>query len=81
MNDPEFVPTRWQTTLLIIASVLVVTLFNIFAAKHLPLAEAIFVGAHILAFFPVVIYLSLRQSNRPAPFLLNSPTMEQIGIL
>lgn len=33
------------------------SMFNIFAAKHLPLAEAISAAFHVLAFFPVVVVL------------------------
>lgn len=32
-------------------------MFNIFAAKQLPLAEAIFAAFHVLAFFPVIVVL------------------------
>lgn len=48
---------RWQGTLLIMASVLGISLFNVFAAKHLPLAEGIFVTIHVFAFFPVIVML------------------------
>src|SRR5947207_1947426 len=51
LNDATYVPTRWQGTLLIIASVIGIGLFNVFAAKHLPLAEGVFVTFHVFAFF------------------------------
>ncbi|OAQ74176.1 amino acid transporter [Pochonia chlamydosporia 170] len=57
LNDDSYSPTRWQGTLLVIASVIAVSLFNVFAAKHLPLAEGTFVTLYIFSFFPVVITL------------------------
>lgn len=33
------------------------SLFNIFAAKHLPLAEGIFVTFHFFAFVPIIVTL------------------------
>lgn len=57
LNNPSYLPQRWQGTLFIFASVIGMSMFNIFAAKHLPLAEAIFAAFHVLAFFPVVVVL------------------------
>lgn len=57
LNDESYAPTRWQGTLLVIASVIAVSLFNVFAAKHLPLAEGTFVTLYIFSFFPVIITL------------------------
>lgn len=55
--DPNYVPERWQATLLIIASAIGIGLFNIYGAKHLPLAEGIFATFHVFAFFPVIAVL------------------------
>lgn len=57
LNNITYSPERWQATLLIIASVIGIAMFNVFAAKHLPLAEGIFVTVHIFAFFPIIITL------------------------
>jgi choline transport protein len=57
LNNPDYVPTGWQGTLFIWAAVIGIALFNIFAAKRLPLAEGIFVTVHVFAFFPVIIIL------------------------
>lgn len=57
INDESYGATRWQATLLIFASVIGIGLFNIFGAKHLPLAEGIFVALHFFAFFPVIIVI------------------------
>lgn len=54
VSNPEYVPERWQATLLIMASSIFISLFNIYAAKHLPLAEGLFATFHVLAFVPVI---------------------------
>jgi amino acid transporter len=66
LNDVTYVPTRWQGTLLIIASAVGIGLFNVFAAKHLPLAEGVFVTFHVFAFFPIVIVLLLLSPKQSA---------------
>ena len=66
INDPTYSPTRWQGTLLIIASVIGIGLFNIFAAKHLPLAEGVFVTFHVFAFFPIIIILLILSPKQSA---------------
>ena len=57
LNNPDYVPENWQGTLLIFASVIGIAMFNVFAAKRLPLAEGIFATVHVFAFFPVIIIL------------------------
>ncbi|KAM3447806.1 hypothetical protein MY3296_008376 [Beauveria thailandica] len=57
LNSAAYAPSRWQGTLLVMASVLCVSLFNVFGAKHLPLAEGFFVCVHLFAFFPVIVTL------------------------
>ena len=57
LNNGDYVPTRWQATLLIFASVIAIGMFNVFGAKHLPLAEGIFVTCHIVALLPIIIVL------------------------
>ncbi|OAA51580.1 Amino acid/polyamine transporter I [Metarhizium rileyi] len=57
LNDDSYTPTRWEATLLVFAAVIGVSLFNVFAAKHLPLAEGSFVTLYIFSFFPVIITL------------------------
>jgi len=59
-------PTRWQATLLIFASVIGIGLFNVFGAKHLPLAEGIFVTGHFFAFFPIIITILVLGPKRDA---------------
>lgn len=57
INHPPYTPIAWQATLLIIASATGIALFNIFFVEQLPLAEAIFVACHFLAFFPIIIVI------------------------
>lgn len=57
INNESYSATRWQATLLIFASVIGIGIFNIFGTKHLPLAEGIFVAAHFLAFFPIIVVI------------------------
>ena len=66
INDASYHPTRWQGTLLIIASVICIGLFNVFAAKRLPLAEGVFVTFHVFAFFPIVIVLLVLSPKQSA---------------
>ncbi|KAK5134732.1 hypothetical protein LTR08_006107 [Meristemomyces frigidus] len=44
-------------TLLTIAAVIGIAAFNVFAAKHLPLAQGIFATVHVFAFVPVIVCL------------------------
>ena len=57
INDATYTPERWQGTLLTWVAVIAVASFNIFCAKHLPLAEGIFCSVHIFAFVPVIVCL------------------------
>lgn len=54
INDDAYVPQRWQGTLLTWAAAVVVATFNIYFAKHLPLAEGLFCCVHFFAFIPVI---------------------------
>jgi choline transport protein len=57
LNNGDYVPARWQATLIIFASVIAIGMFNVFGAKHLPLAEGIFVTCHLVALLPIIIIL------------------------
>ena len=57
INDPSFVPQKWQATLLIIATVLALAAFNFLAGKRLADAENVFFAFHLLAFLPVIVTL------------------------
>lgn len=66
INDTSYMATKWQSTLLIIAGAMGIACFNIFGAKHLPLAEGIFVTGHFFCFFPVIIILLVMAPKRSA---------------
>jgi choline transport protein len=57
INDATYTPERWQGTLLTWVAVIAVASFNIFCAKHLPLAEGIFCSVHFFSFVPVIVCL------------------------
>ena len=57
INDATYTPERWQGTLLTWVAVIAVASFNVFCAKHLPLAEGIFCSVHFFAFVPVIVCL------------------------
>ncbi|KAE8140473.1 amino acid transporter [Aspergillus pseudotamarii] len=57
LNRETYAPARWQGTLIVSAASIGMSLFNIFAAKHLPLAEGIFVTFHFFAFAPIIVTL------------------------
>lgn len=57
INDASYTPERWQGTLLTWVAVIAVASFNVFFAKHLPLAEGIFCSMHFFSFVPVIVCL------------------------
>jgi amino acid transporter len=57
INDDAYVPQRWQGTLLTWTAAAMVATFNIYFAKHLPLAEGLFCCVHFFAFIPVITVL------------------------
>ncbi|RMD40268.1 hypothetical protein DV735_g4868, partial [Chaetothyriales sp. CBS 134920] len=66
LNNPKHEPAPWQSTLLIWASAIGVGLFNVFGAKHLPLAEGVFVSCHVLLLIPVVVVLLVMAPKQSA---------------
>ena len=66
VNNDSYISTRWQSTLLVMAVSVYIGLFNVFAARHLDLAEGIVVIGHFLAFIPVIIVLLVLAPKRSA---------------
>jgi choline transport protein len=54
-NPNASISDPWQATLLIFAFCLVTVGFNIFFARHLPLAEGIVLFLHLFAFFAFIL--------------------------
>ena len=57
LNNPTYVPQRWQGTLLFYAVILVGWFSNTFLVKLLPKIEALILIIHILGFFGVLVPL------------------------
>ncbi|KAI6853488.1 GABA permease-like protein [Hortaea werneckii] len=57
LSHPAYDPTRWQATLLTIATAVGLCLFNIFAASQLSLLEGVFAVCHVFLFVPIVVML------------------------
>ncbi|RDI80235.1 hypothetical protein Vi05172_g9750 [Venturia inaequalis] len=55
--DETYVPARWQGTLLTIAMALVMTFFNTYGARQLPLLEGLVLCLHVFGFFGILIPL------------------------
>lgn len=64
LNNAKYTPERWQGTLLTWAAAITVSSFNVFCAKHLPLAEGIFCSVHFFAFVPVIACLWIMTPSR-----------------
>lgn len=57
LNNPDYEPQRWQSTLLFYAVILVGLLFNTLFVKVLPQVEGLILVIHIGGFFAVLIPL------------------------
>ncbi|KAK4542993.1 hypothetical protein LTR36_005991 [Oleoguttula mirabilis] len=57
LNNPDYTPERWQTTLLMIAVLVFMGAFNIFLAKWLAFIEGFFAVLHFVAWIPVIVVL------------------------
>jgi amino acid transporter len=66
LSYPDYVPTRWQGTLITIAVVVFSLLFNTVGAKHLPLFESMILFLHIFGFFAILIPLWVLAPKVPA---------------
>ncbi|TLD24675.1 Amino acid/polyamine transporter I [Venturia nashicola] len=55
--DETYVATRWQGTLLTIAMALLMTFFNTYGARQLPLLEGLVLCLHVFGFFGILIPL------------------------
>jgi amino acid transporter len=57
LNQPNYVPTRWQGTLLYYVVLACMVFVNTFLARWLPKVEGIFLCFHIIGFFAILIPL------------------------
>ena len=56
----------WQTTLMVFMFVILTVGFNIFFARHLPLAEGIILFVHVFGFFAFLLTLWIMADHAPA---------------
>jgi choline transport protein len=66
LNNPDYVPERWQGTLIVIAITAFCIIFNTFLAKKLPMVEGMVLIIHIVGFFAVLIPLWILAPRNPA---------------
>ena len=66
LQNPDFIIQRWYSTLLSILIITVVTVFNIWCAKKLALAEMGFVSLHVASFFIVLITIAVTSPKNDA---------------
>jgi choline transport protein len=66
LNNPNYIPERWQGTLLVIAITAFCIIFNTFLAKKLPMVEGMVLIIHIVGFFAVLIPLWILAPRNPA---------------
>lgn len=55
LNNPDYNPHPWQSTLMIWAVLTFSILFNTFFASKLPLLEGVVLVLHILGFFAILV--------------------------
>ena len=60
------VNTLWASTLMVFLFVFLTVGFNIFFARHLPLAEGVLFFLHIFGFFAFILTLWIMADHAPA---------------
>ena len=63
LNNPDYEPQRWQTTLLMIAFVSAMAAFNIFFARHLAFIEGFFAVLHFSCW---IVFVGVLWAMTPA---------------
>jgi choline transport protein len=66
LNYDNYVYQRWHGTLMTIAMVLFVAVFNTFLAKHLPLVEGLVLFLHLAGFFAIIVPLWVLGPRSPS---------------
>jgi choline transport protein len=57
LNHPDYVPKRWQGTLIFYAVIAFIVFINTYLARWLPKIEGMILCVHILGFFAILIPL------------------------
>lgn len=63
LNDPKYVPQRWEGTLLFWACVIIAVLVNTVLGQLLPAIETFMLIIHVLGFFAILIPLVYVRSS------------------
>lgn len=75
LNYPDtYVPKNWHGTLIGIAIILLVALFNIFLANHLPLIEDIILLLHFAGWLAIIVALWVLGPQSPNSFVWDTFT-------
>jgi len=69
-NHPTYHSTSWQSTLCVLAAVLISGVFNIFLSQHLPIITNISMVVHIMAFFATTVIIWTFAPHPPAQAVL-----------
>ena len=54
---PDYAPTNWQGTLMVIAVTIVVWFLNIWGSRAMPLIQNIMLAIHVFGFLAIIIVL------------------------
>lgn len=57
LNNPDFEPTRWQSTLLLWATIVFAVFINTALGRFLPKIEGLILIFHVIAFFALLVPL------------------------
>lgn len=57
IRDPTYVPEKWQGTLFVFAMVLVIYIFNVYAADLMPILNNLLMILHVLSWAVILIVL------------------------
>ena len=57
INNPDYVATNWQGTLLVVAMVAVIFVANVWGAQAMPMIQNFMLLGHIFGFLTIVITL------------------------
>ena len=57
LNNPDYVPQRWEGTLLFWATIVVAVITNTVLGRVLPAIETVMLIIHVLGFFAIIVPL------------------------
>jgi hypothetical protein len=66
LRDPNYTPTAWQGTLFVFAMVVVIYIFNIWAARAMPMIQNLLLVFHTFGFLAIIIVLWARAPRQSA---------------